>query len=202
MITSNAISGASYHARQESNSIRLDLTPLSLEWSDIANSAISQLFMMAEEAVSFFVPTATRIEQAKSARLIIEELAKLNENWDGYGAAAISQQTRDNALRFVNLIEAAPCGVPAPEICPKPNGTISFEWETPHVEAYLEIGNTRYSGFITADQQPPALFEGHADSMDQQIVALVQRAVSLAPTHPASITEIYTPTQKHEHLAF
>ena len=46
----------------------------------------------------------------------------------------------DNALRFVNLIEAAPSGLPAPEICPKPNGTISFEWETPRVEAYIEIG--------------------------------------------------------------
>ena len=202
MIISNSISGASYKARQQSNSIRLDITPIFLEWSAIANTAVGQLFMMAEEVVSFAVPTATRIEQAKSARFIVGEFANLNENWDGYGAAAISQQTRDNALHFVDLIEAAPYGVPAPEICPKPNGTISFEWETPHVEAYLEIGNTRYSGFIAADRQPPALFEGHADSMDQQIVALVQRAMSLAPTHPTSITEIYTPTQKHENLAF
>jgi hypothetical protein len=202
VIASNAVSGTSYKRREQSNSIRLDIGSTFAEWSDITNTAIGQFFMMAEEIVSSSVPTATRIEQAKSARLIIEELAKLNENWDGYGAASISQQTRDNALRFINLIEAAPYGVPAPEICPKPNGTISFEWETPRTEAYLEIGNTRFSGFITTDQLPPAFFEGHADSMDLQIVALVRRAVSLAPTHPASITEIYTPTPKHEHLAF
>jgi hypothetical protein len=198
VIAENSITQGLYKRRSPSNSTRVDITPIFAAWSEIANRAVGHLF---REFTSYFVPEATRVEQAKSARLVIKELADLGENRDGYGAAAISEQTRDNALRFVSLIAAAPHGLPAPEISPKPNGTISFEWETPRVEAYLEIGNTRYSGFVTTDQQPPALFEGYADSMDQQIVAVVQTAMSLAPAHPASITEIHTTAPKHEHLA-
>jgi len=200
MITSNAVIGASYKISQRSNSTLLYLGPVFAEWSEIANNAITQFLILAEDITSYFVPIATRLEQAKSARISIQEFGKLTENWDGYGAATISQETRDNALRFIDMIAAAPGGVPAPEISPKPNGTISFEWDTSRGEAYLEIGNTQYSGFITTSEQSPALFEGNADSMDQQIVALVQKAVSATPAHPASITEIYTPTQKHEHL--
>lgn len=198
MIGENTITEGIYKRRTPSNSTRVDITPIFVAWSEIANRAVGHLF---REFTSYFVPEATRIEQSKSAQLAIKEMTALGENWDGYGAAAISEQTCDNALRFVSLIAAAPHGLPAPEISPKPNGTISFEWETPRVEAYLEIGNTRYSGFVTTDQQPPALFEGYADSMDQQIVAVVQTAMSLAPAHPASITEIHTTAPKHEHLA-
>jgi hypothetical protein len=202
VITDNAVNRTVYKQSRANNAIRVDLAPLFTEWSEIANTTVGYFFMLAEEVASYFVPVATRIEQAKSARLVVKELAELRENWDGYGAAAISEQTRNNALRFINVIEAAPYGLPAPEICPKSNGTISFEWEAPRVEAYLEIGNTRYSGFITTDHQPPALLEGYADTLDQQIVALVQTALSLTPTHPASITEIHTAAPKHEHLAF
>ena len=201
MIAQNAITQGIYRRHPQSNSIRIDLTPIFTAWSDIVNTALGPFFVLAEEVTSHFVPAATRIEQAKSARLAIKELADLKENWDGYGAAPISKQTRDNALRFVNVIEAAPYGLPAPEICPKPNGTISFEWETPRIEAYLEIGNTRYSGFVSTDHQPPALLEGYAESLDQQIVAVVHTAMSLTAAHPASITEIHSTVPKHEQLA-
>jgi hypothetical protein len=201
VIAENAVTEGFYKRRLQSNSTRFGLAPIFAAWSDIANTAIGQFFILAEEVTSYFVPAATRIEHAKAARRAIKELANLNENWDGYGAAPISEQTRANAMRFVNVIEAAPYGLPAPEICPKPNGTISFEWETPRVEAYLEIGNTRYSGFVTTDQQAPALFEGYAESMDQQIVAVLQAAMSVTPAYPASITEIHTTAPKHEHLA-
>jgi hypothetical protein len=201
VIAQNVITEGIYKRRPQSNSIRVGLTPVFDAWSDIANTALGQFVALAEEVTSYCVPAATRIEQAKFARLAVRGLANLKENGDGYGAAPISEQTRDNALRFVNLIEAAPYGLPAPEICPKPNGTISFEWETPRVEAYLEIGNTRYSGFVTTDQEPAVLLEGYAESMDQQIVAFVHTAISLSPAHPASITEIHTAAPKHEHLA-
>jgi hypothetical protein len=202
VIAQNAITTQGIYSRRPQNhSTRIDLASIFTAWSDITNTALRPFFVLADEVTSYFVPAATRIEQAKSARLTIKELADLKENWDGYGAAPISERTRDNALLFVDLIEAAPYGLPAPEICPKPNGTISFEWETPRVEAYLEIGNTRYSGFVNRDYQPAVLLEGHAESMDQQIVAVVHTAMSLTAIHPASITEIHTTAPKHEHLA-
>ena len=138
MIAQNSITQGIYKRRPQSNSTRVDLTQIFAAWSDITKTALQQFFVLAEEVTSIFVPVATRIEQAKLARLAIKELADLKENWDGYGAAPISEQTRDNALRFVNLIEAAPYGLPAPEICPNPNGTISFEWETHGLKPILK----------------------------------------------------------------
>lgn len=201
MINVRSINIPSYVMPQQSNSISLELGIIFAEWSETAKIAVNQRFRKAEGFSDSLVPIAARLEEIKSARHNIEEMACLKENWDGYGASSISPQARDNALYLISLIEAVPYGVPIPEISPTPNGTISFEWETSHAGAYIEIGNTRYSGFITTGQQQTAFFEGQADSLDPQIIVLVQRAMSLAPAHPASITEIYTQTSKHEHLA-
>lgn len=112
----------------------------------------------------------------------IEEFGKLSENWDGHGASSISNQARDNANHFIETIEAAPFNTPAPEVLPQPNGTISFEWETPFVEVYLEVGNTLCSGYIKADAVEHVLFlQGPAGALDQQIVALLYDVI--APTN-------------------
>ncbi|HTV46162.1 MAG TPA: hypothetical protein VMF05_12680 [Stellaceae bacterium] len=157
--------------------------------------------VLGSSNVIYWVPTATRLEEAKSIRFSIDQFATLNANWDGYGASPIAEPARENARHFVDMIEATPFGLPAPDVSPTPAGTISFEWEAPHAEAYLEIGNTRYSGFIKFDQeQQPFLLQGHADSMDQQIVTLIQTAIAGPPTTSApTITEMQT--QWHERLA-
>ena len=93
MIAQNAITEGIYKRRPQSNSTCVDLSPFFASWSDIATNALGQFFVIAEEVTSYFVPVATRIEQAKSARLTINELANLRENWDGYGAAPIAEKT-------------------------------------------------------------------------------------------------------------
>lgn len=47
------------------------------------------------------------------------------EGWDGYGALPVTQETYDEAARFLN---ALPSWLPAPEIVPEPDGDIGFEW--------------------------------------------------------------------------
>jgi len=47
------------------------------------------------------------------------------DGWDGYGALSITQETYDEAVRFLN---ALPSWLPTPEIVPEPNGDIGFEW--------------------------------------------------------------------------
>jgi len=47
------------------------------------------------------------------------------DGWDGYGALPITQETYDEAVRFLN---AMPSWLPMPEIVPEPNGDIGFEW--------------------------------------------------------------------------
>jgi hypothetical protein len=165
-------------------------------------TSLQQSFGVTQGFV-YRVPAVTWLDELKSARHSINEFALLQENWDGYGASPISDQVRQHAHHFINEIEAAPFEVPVPEVSPKPTGTISFGWEAPHAEVYIEIGNTRYSGFVKTEQQKPVFLQGHADSMDQQIVALIQSVIAAAPPSSApTITEIRPQSQWwHERLA-
>ncbi len=47
------------------------------------------------------------------------------DNWDGYGAKAINEQSYQNAIRFV--LSLAP-NTPTPEIAVEPDGEVVFEW--------------------------------------------------------------------------
>jgi hypothetical protein len=47
------------------------------------------------------------------------------DNWDGYGAKAIDEQSYENAIRFV--LSLAP-DIPTPEIAVEPDGEVVFEW--------------------------------------------------------------------------
>ena len=47
------------------------------------------------------------------------------DNWDGYGAKAIDEQSYQNAIRFI--LSLSP-DIPAPEIGVEPDGEVVFEW--------------------------------------------------------------------------
>ncbi len=46
-------------------------------------------------------------------------------NWDGYGAAAISQGALHNAIRFLELL---PPSLSSPDVTPESDGTMGLEW--------------------------------------------------------------------------
>lgn len=48
-----------------------------------------------------------------------------SENWDGYGAHAITGGAYEEAKKIINIL---PSSIPAPELVPEPNGEIGFEW--------------------------------------------------------------------------
>jgi hypothetical protein len=55
-----------------------------------------------------------------------ETFAECAENdWDGYGAKAITAATYDEAIRFLNSL---PSDIALPDIVPEPSGEIGFEW--------------------------------------------------------------------------
>lgn len=61
-----------------------------------------------------------------------EELRELyeqcrGENWDGYGARAVSDRSYREALRFCELLPAC---LPTPEVGADPDGDIALEWNT------------------------------------------------------------------------
>jgi hypothetical protein len=53
------------------------------------------------------------------------ETEYFQDNWDGYGARAISKQACSDAERFVQML---PLYVKPPEIAPVPDGDIALEW--------------------------------------------------------------------------
>jgi len=48
------------------------------------------------------------------------------ENWDGYGAQAVSPAVCEQAEAF---LQALPTTAPVPEVVPEPDGEIAFEWD-------------------------------------------------------------------------
>ncbi len=96
---------------------------------------------------------------------LISEISKLPENWDGYGALKISKPVIENVILIIKPITLF-SKLLDPTITPLANGTISIEWETNQGIAYLEIGETRFSGYIKMNDQKPASIEGQANSLN------------------------------------
>lgn len=107
---------------------------------------------------------------------VVALFGRLDEDWDGYGASAISDMACKNADRFIALMETSIPLIPTPEIAPMPNGTVMFEWETPDVEVCIEIGNTLYSGFIISGCGTEYL-DGAAANLDGDLVAKIANAL-------------------------
>ncbi len=93
----------------------------------------------------------------------VRSFSKLREGWDGYGATSIKSATIENAANFLDGIHLPPL-LGTPFVAPHPNGTITFEWESPFGEAYLEIGQTRYSFYVKPIVGKAIFLEGKTDS--------------------------------------
>jgi hypothetical protein len=110
------------------------------------------------------VPIST---EPVTAQAVLQEIAKLKMDWDGYGALPVTPDSCSHAQRF---LAATPQGMKAPEITPTSNGTITLEWESSEGNALIEIGRTRYSGHIQPKHgQTFYLQGGLATGLDQQI---------------------------------
>ncbi|MCC5839419.1 MAG: hypothetical protein JJT96_04770 [Opitutales bacterium] len=64
-----------------------------------------------------------------------------DDDWDGYGAQAVSEAAR---LRAEAFIRALPEGMAAPEIAPEADGQISFDWLPSRTKTFslsIDAGN-------------------------------------------------------------
>ncbi len=77
----------------------------------------------------------------------VAAFAKLGDNWDGYGALSIEHETIKNATDLLESLNWS-SSMLAPVVTPHPNGIITFEWESPSGEGYLEIGQTQCCFYI------------------------------------------------------
>ena len=108
--------------------------------------------------------------ELQEAKRAIEEISRLPENWDGYGAIPILSQTKKNALATA---EAMLNSVPVPDVAPNSNGTISMEWESGVGVAFLEIGQSRYAFYIDRLEGGPILADGPADEIPPYLGLLI-----------------------------
>ena len=73
---------------------------------------------------------------------ILNELEEIKvscnqDNWDGYGANAVSYDTYLSAIEVILMLNSAFLNVPMPEITPEPDGDIAFEWNDGHGRTFL-----------------------------------------------------------------
>jgi hypothetical protein len=146
--------------------------------------------------------TASVINACEAAKVVVSTFQSLGPDWDGYGAVPISETARSNATRVLDIIEAMPVSLPTPEISPNPNGTISMEWDTEDAEAYIEIGNTRFSGYIRSSDASPVYLQGDAARLDQSVLVLIQESLfASSSSRSAAISNIWIQGPERERLA-
>jgi len=117
----------------------------------------------------------------------IDRISIMPENWDGYGAISISQETARNAKHALKEVQRF---APLPDITPNPNGTISFEWESSEGFGHLEIGQTRYSFYIKQRTLPPISSNGQSNQIDDSIGKLVSNMLFPALHSTETITKM------------
>lgn len=115
---------------------------------------------------------ATPIEQLQAMR-------SLEENWDGYGAAAPSATALDLAQELVSLVEmmlkkstSSSCVL---QVSPTRNGGVLIEWEDRAKQHEVEITLDRSIGFL------------HHDKITGQIET---RKFSAGSLHPGLLQEL------------
>lgn len=99
---------------------------------------------------------------------ILEQIANLGVDWDGYGAEPIDQLVMQNSRgALLTMLKT----VPLPEIYPNTNGTMTFEWESSKGVAHLELGTERYSYFLKPASGQSIFSNGMLDGLDVNVLA-------------------------------
>lgn len=99
------------------------------------------------------------------ARRSMQEITNLEDNWDGYGAPKIAPQVRINAW---HALEHFTGGGAVPEITPRANGTIAFDWRANGLRAHFEVGRTRSSMYITFADGHTRYFDSTANELSDE----------------------------------
>lgn len=97
----------------------------------------------------------TLVSRSWKASLVAEASEICREcsqpDWDGYDAAALSEEAFVQAKDFINLL---PDGVSQPDLVPSPDGWLSFEWRSPEdriLSVTIENGTLIYATSVSQD---------------------------------------------------
>lgn len=128
-----------------------------------------------------------QISERESALRTIQDFAKFDSGWDGYGALPIHEAIVKIASQFINSL---PDHLPCPDLTPDTNGTISMEWETREGIAHLEVGKTRYSLYIKRHIGNAVLRDGKSVALGADVASLISAILYPPPQYNVPVTEI------------
>jgi hypothetical protein len=143
----------------------------------------SQPLTIVNCPVSYSEKYAEALEQ-------LNAFSRLDDNWDGYGGARISDQAIAHArsLLCTQIYTYARLGVP--EITPTPNGTLVVEWQGSNGEAAVEIGNTRVSGVVKAEKAPTMCISGDTAQLSEYLPIFIAPFLNPEARKAAAITPV------------
>lgn len=121
----------------------------------------SSVVTLYDVVLQAFPREVLRVEHVEAVQCL-DELSELQDNWDGYGAPRLDRAVTDNARVALRLFLSR--GL-VPEITPTSNGTVSFEWEGDHAEAYFEVGQTTFSMYVKPFKGVTSYFDGKVAEM-------------------------------------
>lgn len=90
----------------------------------------------------------------------LSQLEALPHGWDGDDAEQIAEGAVRGGKSFVMAFTG-----PASAIIPSASGTVVLEWDSPLGEAVLEIGQTRFSFYISPNHGNPIFRKGSTDAL-------------------------------------
>lgn len=131
---------------------------------------------------------ALRVE-TELAKQSLAQIAELEDDWDGYGASAVSKSVRMNAWEALRHFEAAGA---IPEISPLSNGIIAFDWQSNGVRGHFEIGRTKYSMYITGTDGATRYFNGSAHGVTNEARDALASALAESAGDEASYIQSMT----------
>jgi len=88
---------------------------------------------------------------SRSARERVQELARLEENWNTYGSPRISDSAVSETLQL--LTDIARLGMPEPKIVPVSGGGLQLEWANGVSEIEIEIFPDKSIQYLLLDSQ-------------------------------------------------
>jgi hypothetical protein len=96
----------------------------------------------------------------------LAELARLPDNWDGYGSPPLQPRALSTAIRLLSAIDADE--LPTPELCPVTGGGIGITWQLPPRRLEIEVLPDGSLEYLAVAAEPGAgvetIREGHLTS--------------------------------------
>ena len=117
------------------------------------------------------------------AKSVLEDLIKVAEecrsaNWDGYGAAPITDETFWQAYHFLN---ALPFGFPIPSVGAEPDGHLTFEWHrSPRRTLSISVspeGDLHYAALLGSSKAYGT--EPFSEAVPKMILDIINRVCSI-----------------------